>query len=94
MTTELHAPKQHRVAAAFVALLMLLLALSLWTAIPLAWLWIGSQLAATQFPSMGPYAVVLGGVVLAVRAVIRSSSRRSGAAPVGRGVFHPGPPDG
>ncbi len=69
MTTELHAPKQHRVAAAFVALLMLLLALSLWTAIPLAWLWIGSQLAATQFPSMGPYAVVLGGVIVSILCV-------------------------
>ncbi len=42
---------------------MLLFALSMWTAIPLAWLWIGSQLAATQFPSLGPYAVVLFGVV-------------------------------
>lgn len=42
---------------------MLLAALSLWTAIPLAWLWIGSQLAATQFPALGPYVVVLFGVI-------------------------------
>ena len=66
MTTEIHAPKQHRVAAGFVAGLMLLLALSLWTAIPLAWLWIGSQLAATQFPSLGPYVVVLFGVIVSI----------------------------
>ena len=58
--------KQHRIAAGFVAALMLLLALSLWTVIPLAWLWIGSQLAATQFPSMGPYLVVLVGVIVSI----------------------------
>jgi hypothetical protein len=45
---------------------MLLSALSLWTVVPLVWLWIGSQLAATQFPSMGPYAVVFFGVVLSI----------------------------
>lgn len=47
---------------------MLLIALSLWTVIPLAWLWIGSQLAATQFPTLGPYAVVLAGVVASILA--------------------------
>jgi len=66
MTSEIHAPRQHRVAAGFVALVMLLLALSLWTVIPLAWLWIGSQLAATQFPSLGPYVVVLLGVIVSI----------------------------
>jgi hypothetical protein len=45
---------------------MLLLALSLWTVVPLAWLWIGSQLAGTQFPSLGPYAVVLFGVIFSI----------------------------
>jgi hypothetical protein len=45
---------------------MLLCALSLWTAIPLAWLWIGSQVAATQFPSLGPYAVVFFGVLFSI----------------------------
>ncbi len=45
---------------------MLLIALSLWTVIPIAWLWIGSQLAATQFPSLGPYAVVLIGVIVSI----------------------------
>lgn len=54
------------VGAYLVAVLMLLLALSLWTAIPLIWLWIGSQLAATQFPAMGPYAVVLIGVIVSI----------------------------
>ena len=58
-----------RIAAAFVALMMLIAAFSLWTLIPLAWLWIGSQVAATQFPSMGPYAVVLFGVIFSIMLV-------------------------
>jgi len=56
-------PVHSRLAAAAVAGIMLLIALSLWTVIPIAWLWIGSQLAATQFPTLGPYAVVLFGVI-------------------------------
>ncbi|HTU14176.1 MAG TPA: hypothetical protein VMF31_03170 [Solirubrobacterales bacterium] len=66
MTTETQAPTQHRIAAGFIAFVMLLLALSMWTVIPLIWLWIGSQLAATQFPSLGPYAVVLFGVIVSI----------------------------
>ncbi|MDQ2701154.1 MAG: hypothetical protein M3Y23_07480 [Actinomycetota bacterium] len=69
MTTETGERKRHNVAAALLAFLMLLFALSLWTAIPLAWLWIGSQLAASQFPSMGPYAVVLVGVIVSILVV-------------------------
>ncbi|MGA7395855.1 MAG: hypothetical protein WBW62_00245 [Solirubrobacterales bacterium] len=66
MTTKVEEPKQHRIAAGLIAFLMLVLALSMWTAVPLAWLWIGSQLAATQFPSMGPYLVVLLGVIVSI----------------------------
>lgn len=66
MTTQTPEKKPHRIAAAIVAAMMLLAALSLWTVIPLAWLWIGSQLAATQFPSMGPYAVTLVGVIVSI----------------------------
>ncbi|MGK2955628.1 MAG: hypothetical protein ACSLFI_08180 [Solirubrobacterales bacterium] len=66
MTTQIPEKKQHRIAAAFVAAAMLLSALSLWTIIPLAWLWIGSQLAATQFPSLGPYVVTLIGVIVSI----------------------------
>ncbi len=66
MTTQIEPKKQHRIAAGAVAVLMLLMALSLWTIIPLAWLWIGSQVAATQFPSMGPYAIVLFGVIVSI----------------------------
>jgi hypothetical protein len=38
-------------AAAVVFFTMLLAALSIWTAIPLTWIYIGSKVSQTQFPS-------------------------------------------
>lgn len=51
-------------SALFVA--MLAAALSLWTAVPLGWVYIGSKLSDTQFPSQGPYAVVAVGILVSV----------------------------
>jgi hypothetical protein len=51
-------------SAIFVA--MLLAALALWTAIPVGWIWIGSQVADTQFPAEGPYALVAVGILLTI----------------------------
>jgi hypothetical protein len=45
---------------------MLLTALALWTAIPVGWIWVGSQVATTQFPAEGPYAVVAVGILLTI----------------------------
>ena len=53
-------------AASFVFVVMLLTALALWTAIPVGWIWIGSQVATTQFPAEGPYAVVGIGIILTI----------------------------
>jgi hypothetical protein len=53
-------------AAGFVFLAMLLAAFSLWTAIPLSWVYIASKLSETQFPSGGPYAVVAVGIVASI----------------------------
>jgi len=53
-------------AAAVVFVAMLLAAFSLWTAIPLCWIWIGSKVSHTQFPSGGPYAVVAVGIIASV----------------------------
>ena len=68
METRAH---RHRagqgVAAGFVFLAMLLAAFSLWTAIPLSWVYIASKLSETQFPSGGPYAVVAVGIVASIR---------------------------
>ncbi len=54
------------VAAGLVACVMLLAALSLWSVIPLVWLWIGSQFANSQFPSLGPYLIVLFGAIISI----------------------------
>jgi hypothetical protein len=54
------------VAAGFVFVAMLLAAFSLWTAIPLSWVYIASKLSHTQFPSGGPYAVVAVGIIASV----------------------------
>jgi hypothetical protein len=54
------------VAAAFVFVAMLLAAFSLWTAIPLSWVYIASKLSETQFPSGGPYAIVAIGVLVSI----------------------------
>jgi hypothetical protein len=53
-------------AASVVFLVMLLAALALWTAIPLGWIYIGSKVAETQFPSQGPYAVVAVGILVTI----------------------------
>jgi hypothetical protein len=47
-------------------LAMLLAAFSLWTAIPLSWVYIASKVSHTQFPSGGPYAVVAIGIIASV----------------------------
>jgi hypothetical protein len=53
-------------AASAIFVLMLLAALALWTAIPVGWIWIGSQVSTTQFPAEGPYAVVAVGIVISI----------------------------
>lgn len=53
-------------AATVVFFAMLLAAFSLWTLIPLGWVYIASKLSHSQFPSMGPYLVVIVGIILTV----------------------------
>jgi hypothetical protein len=52
--------------ASLIFLLMLLASLSLWTAIPLSWIYIGSKVSHTQFPSQGPYFVVAVGILVSI----------------------------
>jgi hypothetical protein len=54
------------VAASFIFVAMLLAALSLWTALPLSWLYIGSKVSKTQFPEEGPYVVVIVGLIASI----------------------------
>jgi len=53
-------------AAGLIFVVMLMAALSLWTAIPLSWIYIASKLSHTQFPSDGPYFVVAAGIIISV----------------------------
>jgi len=67
MATDSHRAGPGRVlAASLVFVAMLLTALSIWTAIPLGWIYIGSKVSHTQFPSQGPYFVVAAGIVVSV----------------------------
>jgi hypothetical protein len=53
-------------AASSIFVVMLFAALALWTAIPVGWIYIASQIASTQFPATGPYAVVAIGILLTI----------------------------
>lgn len=67
MTANAHTHNAARgLAAGMVFVAMLLAALSLWTAIPLSWVYIASKLSHTQFPASGPYAVVIVGILVSV----------------------------
>ncbi|MBS1887939.1 MAG: hypothetical protein JSU06_12205 [Actinobacteria bacterium] len=54
------------VAATAVFFAMLLAAFALWTLIPLGWVYIASKLSHSQFPSMGPYMIVIVGIIVTV----------------------------
>jgi hypothetical protein len=54
------------VAATAVFFAMLFAAFSLWTLIPLGWVYIASKLSHSQFPSIGPYMVVIVGIIATV----------------------------
>ena len=66
--SEASMPKKvvNRFAATLVVVAMIVAALSLWTVIPLTWVWIGSRVSQTQAPSGGPYMVVLVGIVISI----------------------------
>jgi hypothetical protein len=53
-------------AATILVVAMIVAALSMWTVIPLGWVWIGSRLSKTQDPAGGPYMVVLVGIVISI----------------------------
>jgi hypothetical protein len=70
MTANTHTHNPVRaLAAGLVFVAMLLAAFSLWTAIPLSWIYIASKVSHTQFPSGGPYAVVAVGIIASVLVV-------------------------
>jgi hypothetical protein len=67
MSSNVHIHNPGRsVAAGLIFVAMLLASFSLWTAIPLSWVYIASKVSHTQFPSGGPYAVVIVGILTSV----------------------------
>ena len=50
-------------AAVFLIGLMIVFSLLMWIGAPLFWLWLGSQLQSGSTPTLGPYVLVLVGVV-------------------------------
>jgi hypothetical protein len=79
MATETHPHNPARgLAASVVFVAMLLAALSLWTAIPLSWIYIASKLSHTQFPSGGPYMIVAVGIIVSVLIVAWLIGRLNG----------------
>jgi hypothetical protein len=53
-------------AALIVVGVMVVAALSMWTIVPLGWIWIGSMISDTQEPSGGPYMLVFVGIVISI----------------------------
>jgi hypothetical protein len=53
-------------AALIVVGAMIVAALSMWTIVPLGWIWIGSRISDTQEPSGGPYMLVFVGIVISI----------------------------
>jgi hypothetical protein len=63
------------ISASLIFVAMLLAALSLWTALPLSWVYIGSKVSKTQFPAEAPYAVVIVGLIASIVVVAWLISR-------------------
>jgi hypothetical protein len=57
-------PPRRHVAGAVLVIVMALGSVVVWLVSPLVWLWIASQMTQSTQPSLGPYLLVLAGVVL------------------------------
>jgi hypothetical protein len=65
-TTDNGTPPHRRAAALLLVVVMVVLALAMWIAVPVGWLWIGSQLTETQQPSGTAYFVVGAGILISM----------------------------
>jgi hypothetical protein len=48
-----------------IVLAMVVVALAMWTVVPLGWVWLASQISG-QDPSMGPYMLILVGIISSI----------------------------
>jgi len=61
------APGVHRKFAALLLIaVMVVVSLLMWIGAPLFWLWLGSQLQSGSNPTLGPYVLVLVGVIVSM----------------------------
>lgn len=67
-----------RLAQIAIIALMAVGSLSLWIANPLLWLWLTSSLQSGTQPSMGPYAVLLLGLILTAVAIAKGLAALNG----------------
>jgi hypothetical protein len=70
---------RRRAAALSVLALMFATGLAVWTAVPVGWLWLGSQLSARQQPGAGPYVLIVLGIPLTIALLVRIVYRLDGA---------------
>ena len=56
----------NRTAAALLIAVMVVGSLLMWIGAPLFWLWLGSQLQSGSQPTLGPYVLVLAGVIVSM----------------------------
>ena len=56
----------NKVAALILIVVMVVGSLLMWIGAPLFWLWLGSQLQSGSTPTLGPYVLVLVGVVVSM----------------------------
>jgi hypothetical protein len=62
---------RRRAVALGVLSVMCATSLATWTAVPLGWLWVGSQLASTSRPELEPYLLILVGIPLTMAACVK-----------------------
>jgi hypothetical protein len=67
-----------RLAAILLIVLMSIGSVVLWVAIPVAWLYLGSQLTSSSQPTLGPYVVVIIGIPVSMFLVGRLLARLNG----------------
>jgi hypothetical protein len=67
-----------RLAGALLIALMALGSVILWIAIPVGWLYLGSQLTSSSQPSLGPYVVVIVGIPVSMFVVGRLLAKLNG----------------
>jgi len=64
-----------RLSALGLIALMVVGSIALWIAIPIGWLWLGSQLQSSSSPSLGPILLILAGIPCSMVVVAKALGR-------------------